>query len=163
MLMSLTSASADFTVNLSAGRLRIDQSAPLPHVGNVSPSDDGSLLLLIAAGGDGEFSNELQPGTYVSGNDVVLAAGGFNTFGGTDEARTSFIASTGGAPPTAGDRIALHHNQGGVRCSRGHTVGFPLNIEDLAIAEGFGSLLQRLCLGFQCMAARVGVPPGRHG
>ena len=45
-----TSAFADFTVLLDAGKLRLSMGAPLPV---------GSVLVLVAAGGDNTFSNTL--------------------------------------------------------------------------------------------------------
>ncbi len=104
---AVAGAYADFSIQLDAGRLRVDASAPLPHVDNTSPSNGGSLLLLIAANGDGEFDNSIASGNYVAGNDLVLAAGGFNTSGGTDEAITFFYVSTNSLTLPGNDRIAL--------------------------------------------------------
>src|SRR3954451_9490429 len=97
-------ASADFSVQLDAGRLRKDGATPLPHIDNTSPSNAGSLLLLIAANGDGAFEDNLVAGSYVAGNDLVLAAGGFSTSGGGDETITFFYVSPWGLTLPANDR-----------------------------------------------------------
>jgi hypothetical protein len=74
----------------------------------------GSLLLLISAGADGVFEtpNSLSPGSYVSGDDVLLSAiseptsaGAFNTSGGTNETINLFTV-TNVTPPT-GQLIGL--------------------------------------------------------
>lgn len=106
--VSVTSAYADFTVQLDAGRLRIDAANAMPV---------GGLLVLVAAGGDGSFSNSLAPGQFVSGNDVFLGvanaatpngAGAFNTSGGTDETNNVFNISSTTFPSLAqGDLLAL--------------------------------------------------------
>lgn len=80
--LGVAGAYADFSVQLDAGRLRTDSSVPLPHIDNMSPANGGSLLLLVAANGDGAFENNLVAGSYVAGNDLILAAGGFDTSGG---------------------------------------------------------------------------------
>ncbi len=102
LLALTTSAYADFSVQLDAGRLRQNAATAMPA---------GSLLLLIEAGGDSTFSNTLAPGQYVSGNDVVLSAtafptsaGGFNTSGGTDETINLF---TNLSTANQGDLVAL--------------------------------------------------------
>ena len=46
-------ALADFTVIVDAGRLRLNAATPMAQ---------GSVLVLVAAGGDGTFSNSLAPG-----------------------------------------------------------------------------------------------------
>lgn len=99
-----SSAFADFAVNLDAGRLRGPAGLTALPSDNTSPSNAGGLLLLIAAGGDLTFSNTLTSGQYVSGNDILLAAGGFNMIIGTDETQTSFSITF---TPATGDRIAL--------------------------------------------------------
>ena len=78
-----TPAFADFTVLLDAGKLRLSLGTPMPV---------GSVLVLVAAGGDGIFSNTLGAGQYASGNDILLSilsvpgsSGAFNIAGGTDE------------------------------------------------------------------------------
>ena len=101
-----TSAYADFTVLLDAGKLRLSLGAPLPA---------GSVLLLVAAGGDGTFSNVLGAGQYVSGNDILLSqttftnsSGAFNTNGGPEETLNTFVINTGSFPSLAvGDLLAL--------------------------------------------------------
>jgi hypothetical protein len=103
----VAAAYADFSVQLDAGRLRIDGSSSLPHIDNTSPANNGSLLLLIAAGGDGVFESNVTSGNYVGGNDRVLAAGGFNTSGGSDETITFFYVSTYNLTLPANDRIAV--------------------------------------------------------
>jgi hypothetical protein len=97
-------ASPDFTVVLDAGRLRLSAATPMAQ---------GSLLILISAGGDSAFSNSLAPGQYVSGNDVMLSAmavpnsaAGFNNSGGADETINTF-ASLPNPPSATGDLIAL--------------------------------------------------------
>ena len=49
----------------------------------------------------------VDPGNFVAGNDILLAAGGFNNSGGTDETITFFSVPTGGLTLPADDRIAL--------------------------------------------------------
>ena len=102
-----TPAFADFGILLDAGALRIDGSHAMPA---------GSLLVLVAAGGDGTFSNSLAPGQFVSGNDILLSvisvpasAAGFNPgSGGTDETLNSFRIDTDAVPGlTTGDLVAL--------------------------------------------------------
>ena len=105
--LGVAGAHGDFSVQLDAGRLRIDGSTPLPHSDNISPANGGSLLLLIAANGDGAFETNLGPGSYIGGNDLILAAGGFDTSGGTDETITFFYVSTFGLTLPASDRVAL--------------------------------------------------------
>jgi len=100
-----TPAFADFTVLLDAGKLRLNAPNAMPA---------GSLLVLIAAGGDGTFSNTLAPGQYASGNDIVLSlmsvpgsAGGFNSSGGTDETLNSLTIDTSSFSLATNDLIAL--------------------------------------------------------
>lgn len=102
----VTSAGADFTVILDAGRLRLSAAAPMAL---------DSLLVLVAAGGDGSFSNSLAPGQYASGNDIVLSvitipgsAAGFNNSGGPDETLNTLTMRTADFPALAvGDLLAL--------------------------------------------------------
>jgi hypothetical protein len=103
LLGFVTSALADFSIFLDAGRLRLDATTPLSADNSVT-STNGSLLLLIAAGNDGTFSNVLNSGQYVAGNDVIIAAGGFNNSGGTDEVNKTFSSIT---YSSTGDQIAL--------------------------------------------------------
>lgn len=101
-----SSASADFTVILDAGKLRLNAATAMPA---------GSVLVLVAAGGDGTFSNTLAPGQYVSGNDILLSivtfpgsAGSFNMSGGTDETLNTLTINTSNFPTLAvGDLLAL--------------------------------------------------------
>ncbi len=102
-----TSAYADFSATVDAGRLKAFAGEPMPHVDNVVPFSNGSLLLLVAANGDGTFSAAVEAGNFVAGNDVLLAAGGFNNGGGTDETITFFSVPTGGLYLPVDDRIAL--------------------------------------------------------
>jgi hypothetical protein len=103
LFLGLTaSAHADFTVQLDAGRLRLNAATTMPT---------GSLLLLIEAGGDNSFSNSLAPGQYVSGNDILLSAtafpgsaGSFNNSGGPDE---TLNAITNLPTTNTGDLVAL--------------------------------------------------------
>lgn len=101
-----TPAFADFTVNLDAGRLRLSLGTAMPA---------NSVLVLVAAGGDGTFSNTLGAGQYVSGNDILLSilsvpnsAGVFNIAGGTDETLNTLTISTTSFPGlVVGDLLAL--------------------------------------------------------
>ena len=101
-----TPAFADFTVLLDAGKLRLSLASTMPA---------GSVLVLVAAGGDGSFSNSLAPGQYASGNDILLStltglgsSGAFNTSGGTDETLNTLTISTTTFPSLAvGDLLAL--------------------------------------------------------
>lgn len=65
------SAHATFSIILQAGDLKgnANGSAPLPT---------GELLLLVATGADGVFYNNLTPGEYVAGDNVIVAAFGSN-------------------------------------------------------------------------------------
>ncbi len=97
---------ADFTVIVDAGRLRLNAATPMAQ---------GSVLVLVAAGGDGTFSNSLAPGQYAAGNDVVLSvasvpgsAAGFNNSGGPDESLNTMTIASGSFPGLAvGDLLAL--------------------------------------------------------
>jgi hypothetical protein len=103
LLVGASSSHASFSVNLDAGQLKGFGGALTMQADNAAPHTNGSLLLLIAAGGDTSFSNSLAPGQYVSGNDVILGAGGFDTNGGANETLTAFSNLSG----TDGDLIAL--------------------------------------------------------
>ena len=106
LLVVATTASADFTVILDAGRLRLSAATPMAL---------DSVLVLVAAGGDGLFSNTLAPGQYASGNDIVLSvmsapgsAGAFNNSGGPDETLNLLTIKTAGFPTlVVGDLLAL--------------------------------------------------------
>jgi hypothetical protein len=96
-----------YTVNLDAGLLKGPGGADTMVSDNNSPSTNGSLLLLIGAGGTGSyggFSNSLAPGQYVSGGDIILGAGGFNSIPTHDETNTAFNGLSAG---TTGQAIAL--------------------------------------------------------
>jgi hypothetical protein len=101
-----TPALADFTIILDAGKLRLSAATPMPA---------GSVLVLVAAGGDGSFSNSLAAGQYASGNDILLSlitvpnsAVGFNNSGGTDETLNTITINTSSFPSlTVGDLLAL--------------------------------------------------------
>jgi PEP-CTERM motif len=105
-ILAATPAFADFTIILDAGKLRLSAATPMPA---------GSVLVLVAAGGDGSFSNSLSAGQYASGNDILLSqitvpnsAVGFNTSGGTDETLNTLTISTANFPTLAvGDLLAL--------------------------------------------------------
>lgn len=101
-------AFADFTIQLDAGRLRSNATTAMAA---------GSLLVLVAAGGDNAFSNTLTPGHYVAGNDILLGvasfatpdgSGPFNTSGGPDETLNVFNINTSTFPTLAqGDLLSL--------------------------------------------------------
>jgi|GEM_PF-4378446 len=101
-----TPAFADFTVNLDAGRLRLSLGSSMPL---------NSVLVLVAAGPDGVFSNTLGAGQFASGDDILLSilsvpnsAGAFNISGGTDETLNTLTISTTSLPPlTLGNLLAL--------------------------------------------------------
>lgn len=101
-----TPAFADFTIILDAGRLTINGSTPMPL---------DSVLVLVAAGGDGSFSNSLSAGQYVSGNDILLSqtafpssSGKYNHAGGVEETFNTITISTTAFPTLAvGDLLAL--------------------------------------------------------
>jgi hypothetical protein len=95
-------ARAVTTVALDAGKLTSPPLAPM-QIDNTLPSSNGSLLLLLDLGPSNTIDNSLTPGNFVAGTNFVLAAGGFNTNGGTDETLTSFSVTTG----TVGDDLAL--------------------------------------------------------
>jgi hypothetical protein len=97
-------ASPDFSVALDAGQLRLNAATAMSQ---------GSLLILIEAGGDNTFSNNLAPGQYVSGNDIMLSAvafpssaAAFNNSGGTNETINLFTNLPNPVAAT-GDLIAL--------------------------------------------------------
>jgi hypothetical protein len=105
-LLAATPAFADFTIILDAGKLRLSGLTAMPA---------GSVLVLVAAGGDGSFSNSLAAGQYASGNDILLSlitvpnsAVGFNNSGGTDETLNTITINTTSFPSLAvGDLLAL--------------------------------------------------------
>ena len=102
----VTPALADFTVILDAGRLRLSAATAMGL---------DSVLVLVAAGGDGSFSNSLASGQYASGNDIVLSvisvpgsAAAFNNSGGPDETLNALTIGTANFPTLAvGDLLAL--------------------------------------------------------
>ena len=105
LLALATPALADFTALIDAGKLRLDGANALPA---------GSVLILVAAGGDGSFSNSLAAGQLVSGNDILLSlvsvplsAAGFNSAGGTDETLNSITIDTSSFTLATGDLLAL--------------------------------------------------------
>lgn len=98
----VTPVHANETINLDAGELAGPLGSSMP-VDNTSPSSNGALLLLIDLGSSNTLDNTVTPGNFVSGTNFVLAAGGFNTNGGTNETLTSFNVTTG----TTGDELAL--------------------------------------------------------
>jgi len=95
-------AGASETAILDAGQLTAPPSFPM-QVDNTSSSSNGSLLLLIDLGPSNTINNTVNPGSYVSGTNSILAAGGFNINGGTNETVTTFTISSG----TTGDELAL--------------------------------------------------------
>ncbi len=105
-LVLATPAFADFTIILDAGRLTLDSTTAMPA---------GSVLVLVAAGGDGSFSNSLSAGQYVSGNDILLSvvtvpasAAPFNNFGGPQETFNTLTINTTNFPTLGvGDLLAL--------------------------------------------------------
>ena len=137
--LAATDVVEDFSVTVDAGRLRINSTSPLPHVDNVAPFTNGSLLLLIAANGDGTFSNTLSPGNFVADNDILLAAGGFNNSGGTDETITFFSVPTTGLSLPPNDRIAL-------RWFPSITYGQYLSGTMPAAGQHFGTYNPRTCV-----------------
>jgi hypothetical protein len=103
-LVAISSSYGAFTVNMDAGLLKGPGGADTMVSDSTPPSTNGSLLLLIDEGAGNTLSNSLAPGQYVSGNNTILAAGGFNSNSGThDETFTVFNFTNG----TAGDLIAL--------------------------------------------------------
>lgn len=93
----------DTTVNLDAGQLTSPVAAPM-QIDDNSGSVNGSLLLILDLGAGNSVSDTLSPGDFVSGSNTILAAGGFNDNGGTNETLTAFDVN---APATVGDEIAL--------------------------------------------------------
>jgi len=87
-------ARANVTAFLDAGQL----TAPVS-----SPMTNGSLLLLIDLGASNTIDNTLTPGNFVSGTNFILAAGGFNTNGGTNETNNILTITSG----SVGDDIVL--------------------------------------------------------
>ena len=74
------------------------------QIDDTQGSSNGSLLLLIDLGPGNILNNALTPGTYVSGANTVIAAGGFNNIGGTNETNTLFSIQSA---PNTGDLIVL--------------------------------------------------------
>jgi hypothetical protein len=72
---------------------------------NSANNVNGSVLLLLDLGAGNTASNVLTAGQYVSGNNTVLAAAGFEDYGGTNTAFTSLVFNMGSA--NAGDELAL--------------------------------------------------------
>lgn len=104
LLSSAQVLRADFTVALDAGALRVNGATSMPHIDNTDPHSSGSLILLIAANGDGTFDDSLTEGAYVAGNDIVIAATGFNESGGPNETVNIFNVA---ANVVIGDRLAI--------------------------------------------------------
>jgi hypothetical protein len=110
------SAFADITINLDAGQLTGPPTAPMV-VDDNSPSNNGSLLLIVDLGlspGGDTASPVITAGNFVSGGDTVIAAGGFNDNGGTNETLTAFDVSgsvfasdNDGGTAKVGDDLAL--------------------------------------------------------
>jgi len=101
-------AHAAYNITLDAGQLKLDASINLPFDNSLG-SLNGALLMLVAAGGDSIFSDDLVAGQYVSGNDIILGVAGFNHNGGVigesiNETLSLFSNLTAG---TVGDKIAL--------------------------------------------------------
>ncbi|MEJ0000343.1 MAG: PEP-CTERM sorting domain-containing protein [Verrucomicrobiota bacterium] len=97
LLALATPVCADVTINLDAGALHgavnaTNASDGLMQVDNNFGSLDGSLLLLIDTGSGSTSSadNLLTTGQYVSGGNLILAAGGFNENNGPAETSTVF-------------------------------------------------------------------------
>jgi hypothetical protein len=98
---------ADDTINLDAGELISSSSAPMV-ADDTSGSVSGSLLLVIDLGSSDTPDPVLTSGDYVSGTNSILAAGGFNNTGGTNETLTAFdIPSSVLSTFSTGDEIAL--------------------------------------------------------
>jgi len=94
---------ADISVNLNAGQLTAANMVSM-LIDDNSPSTNGSLLLLVDLGSSNTLDNTLSPGQYVSGTNTILAAGGFNDNGGTNETLTAFTIT---GTPQVGDLVAL--------------------------------------------------------
>ena len=84
VLFPLT-VSADISVNLDAGYLRQSSTTSgTTTTTALSTTGGGALLLLVASGAaNGTTFTTPGAGQYVAGGDVILAAFGFNTNGGT--------------------------------------------------------------------------------
>ncbi len=91
----------DTAATLDAGEL-VGTALINMQVDDNSPSSNGSLLMLVDLGPSGTADNVLTAGNYVAGQNTILAVGGYNNNGGTDETITNFVF-TG----TTGDIIAL--------------------------------------------------------
>jgi hypothetical protein len=94
LVFAFAPARASFTVQLDAGELT---------GANGTAMADGSLLLLLDLGPSGTLSDTLSAGDFVSGTNFVVAAGAFDTYGGTNE--TTNMLTVSGA--TSGDTLAL--------------------------------------------------------
>jgi len=95
-------ARASITVNFDAGELTGPINAPM-QVDDNAPSSGGSLLLLLNLGASNTIDNTITPGSFVSGTNIILAAGGFNNNGGTNETLTTFNFTSS----SAGSDLAL--------------------------------------------------------
>jgi len=107
-LWCVARAHASFSVNLDTGQLTGPAGAAM-QADNTSGSANGSLLLLIDLGSStGAIDNNVTAGNFASGtNFTLLAAAGFNSNGGTNEALASFNITSGAGTITAGDQLAL--------------------------------------------------------
>jgi len=101
-------AFADVSINLDAGELVGASGAPM-QVDDSYHSLNGSLLLILDLGTGGSADNTLTPGQYVSGTNIVLAAGGFNTNSRlSNETNTVFnIPESVISTVNVGDELAL--------------------------------------------------------
>ncbi|MCE0523091.1 MAG: PEP-CTERM sorting domain-containing protein [Methylacidiphilales bacterium] len=102
---------ANVTVTLDAGQLTgpsgVTTGPNAMQVDNTSPSNNGSLLLLIDLGSSpsATINNTITAGNFVGTGNTILAAGGFNnnSLGGPNETITNFTITSG----TSGDYIGL--------------------------------------------------------
>ena len=82
LLAGSLTARASVSIDIQAGDLKT--------AGGAAPAPTGSLVLLIAAGANGTFSNSLTAGQYVAGDDVVLGAFSLNNnLGGSNATSNS--------------------------------------------------------------------------
>jgi hypothetical protein len=98
---------ANFSVVLDAGQLTgpggVTSGADAMQIDNVNPSNNGSLILLIDIGSASSANTTIDAGSYVGTGDTILAAGGFNDDGGTQEVFTTLATTLG----TQGDNLAI--------------------------------------------------------
>jgi hypothetical protein len=109
LMLLVLPARANVTAILDAGELTgpdgITAGTNSMQFDNTSPSLNGSLLLLVDIGSstNATIDTSITAGNFVAGTNTVLAAGGFNINGGTQETNNTLTIASG----ATGDNVAL--------------------------------------------------------